>query len=159
LVDELVDQELSGKHANHGHIVFDAADAAILELSDQCGHCLSVKDSVPSDGFGGKQLFCIIRSRCAKEALSIWRAVRLLWTAGNGIRNDSLERSLEQMLLIQHFHFQVRRKFGGELDHPMIKKRITPFHGVSHGHPIALRGKNISRQKIFCFQILGAPKV
>ena len=45
----------------------------------------------------------------------------------------------EKMLLGQPFHLQTRRDSGREFGQPVIEKWETTFHGVRHGHPVALR--------------------
>src|SRR3989442_15012121 len=48
----------------------------------------------------------------------------------------------------------MRRYRGREFYHPVVEKREPPFHRMSHGHAIPLRGKNVPRKQKRGLQIL-----
>ena len=105
--------------------------------------------------FGGKQIVHVFARSGLEKTARFRRAIRLLMTLRNRRRNEPGRTAFQEVLFIQHFHFQRNRKPGGEFDYPMVQEGEAAFHGMGHGHAVALRRQDIAGEQVFRFQVLG----
>src|ERR1700722_5713391 len=119
MVYELVYQKLCGDDADQSHVVLDADGGALLKFCLEHGHRGRVENAVSPDLLGGQQGLYVLASGGLQKTARFRRSIGLLMALRNRCWNQTGRTAFQEVLFIQHFHFQRGRQPGGEFDYSM----------------------------------------
>src|ERR1043166_9154570 len=140
MFDELVYHELGRKDADQRHVVFDSDRQPSAEFIDQHLNRGRLKEAVSSNLCRVEsRLDIITTSADGEEALSVRSAVRLLGSLLDRTGNEMFRTALQNVFLIQHFHFEIGWDRCRQLDYPVIQERVASLDRMGHCHPVSLR--------------------
>src|SRR5580658_687338 len=155
VIYELADQKLRGDDADQSHIVLDADGGALLKFCLEHRHRGRIENAVAPNLLGGKEgLYVLARGRLEKTA-GFRRSIGLLMALDNRWWNETGRTAFQEVLFIQHFHFQRDWQPGGKFDYPMVQEGEPAFDGVCHGHAVALRRQDVAGKQVLRLEVLG----